>query len=507
MTETVKATRREWVGLVVLSVACLVYSMDLSVLFLAIPSIVRELEPSAPQLLWMNDIYGFMVAGFLVTMGALGDRIGRRKLLLIGAAAFALTSILAAMAQTAGMLIFARALLGIAGATVAPSTLSLIMNMFRDESERNRAIGVWGTAFALGGLVGPLIGGVLLHFFHWGSVFLVNVPIMLALLASGPFLLPEYRSGESPRLDLTSVFLSLATVLPVIYGFKQIAAHGFHATDLLPVAAGIAFGVLFVRRQNRIAEPLIDLRLFRRPAFTFSMLVNMAVVFFMFSIFLLQAQFFQLVLGMSPLEAALWSALPGVLFTVMSLQAWRVTNRLGPIPTVVTGLAINAVGAAAIGLAAWYQSLAGMLIANVVMGLGFIPAILTTTGLIIGSAPPERGGVASAMSETCAEFGGALGVGLLGSLATVIYRFAMQPVDLSALPPSAAFDTGQTLAGAVDAARELGVSDAPWLTAARDAYCASFAACAFVALLALLALSFSANRVYRKEPPRPVEGH
>ncbi len=239
MTETVKATRREWVGLVVLSVACLVYSMDLSVLFLAIPSIVRELEPTAPQILWMNDIYGFMVAGFLVTMGGLGDRIGRRKLLLIGAAAFAVTSILAAMAPTAGMLIFARALLGIAGATVAPSTLSLIMNMFRDENERNRAIGVWGTAFALGGLVGPLIGGVLLHFFHWGSVFLINVPIMLALLASGPFLLPEYRSGESPRLDIASVLLSLATVLPVIYGLKQIAAHGFHATDLLPVAAGL----------------------------------------------------------------------------------------------------------------------------------------------------------------------------------------------------------------------------------------------------------------------------
>ncbi|WP_174800485.1 MFS transporter [Martelella limonii] len=507
MIEAKKATRREWVGLVVLSVACLVYSMDLSVLFLAIPSIVRELEPTAPQLLWMNDIYGFMVAGFLVTMGGLGDRIGRRKLLLIGAGAFAVTSVLAAFAPTAGTLILARAALGIAGATVAPSTLSLIMNMFPDEGERNRAIGVWGTAFALGGLVGPLIGGVLLHFFHWGSVFLINVPVMLALLASGPYLLPEYRSGESPRLDLVSVGLSLATVLPVIYGLKQIAAHGFDAIYLLPIAAGIGFGFLFVKRQQRLAEPLVDLKLFRLPAFTVSILVNMGIVFFVFSVFLLQTQFFQLVLGLSPLEAALWSALPGLFFTILSLQAWRVTNRFGAVRTVVAGLAINALGIAAIGVSAYYQSLAGMLIANVVMGLGFIPVILTTTGLIIGSAPPERGGVASAMSETCAEFGGALGVGILGSIATLVYRFAMAPADLSALPPQAAQEAGQTLAGAVDSARELGIADAAWLIDARNAFCLSFAICCLVAVVALLVLSIASGRIYRMQPPRPVEGH
>ncbi|AJY46015.1 MFS transporter [Martelella endophytica] len=498
-----RATRREWIGLVVLSVACLVYSMDLSVMFLAIPSIVRELEPSATELLGMNDIYGFMVAGLLITMGSLGDRYGRRRVLLIGSAAFALASLFAALAPSAGMLVLARALLGIAGATVAPSTLSLIMNMFRDENERNRAIGVWGTAFAVGGVVGPVTGGVLLHFFHWGSVFLINIPVMLALLASAPFLLPEYRSGDSDPIDLPSVVLSLATVLPIIYGFKHLAAYGFEPLHLAPIAIGIVFGMLFVRRQGRLHHPLVDLALFRRPAFTVSMLVNMAALFFLFALFLFQTQFFQLVLGLSPLDAALWAALPGVFFAVMSLQAWRVTDRFGPVTTVLGGLSINAVGALSMAAAAHYQSLAGMLLATAVLGLGFVPVVLTTTALIVGSAPPERAGVASAMSETCAEFGGALGIAVLGSLATVVYRLAMRPVDLSDLPPAMAEATRQTLAGAVDSASMLGGTPA-WLAQARDAFCASFTICAVVAAVSLLMLALTARRIFAATMPRVV---
>nr|WP_272210367.1 MFS transporter [Marinicella sp. W31]MDC2876240.1 MFS transporter [Marinicella sp. W31] len=510
MTDTAlvpaKATRREWIGLVALSVACLVYSMDLSVLFLAIPAIVRDLEPSATELLWMNDIYGFMVAGFLVTMGGLGDRIGRRKLLMLGAAAFAAASVFAAFAQSAGMLVLARALLGIAGATIAPSTLSLIMNMFPDEAERNRAIGVWGTAFALGGLVGPLIGGLLLHFFHWGSVFLVNVPIMATLIVCAPFLLPEYCSGESPKLDLASVVLSLATVLPVIYGFKHVAVYGLDIIPLLPVAAGIGFGALFVRRQRGLAEPLVDLALFRTPAFTVSMLVNLGVVFFIFAMFLMQAQFFQLVLGLTPLEAALWAAIPGLFYTVMSLQAYRVTNRFGPVSTVLGGLVIFSAGAALMAVAAYAESLAGILVANAVLGAGFIPVVLTTTGLIVGSAPPERGGVASAMSETSAEFGGALGVGVLGSLATLVYRLEMKAADLSNLPGEIATAASQTLAGAVDGARELALADPAWLETARAAFSLSYAICSAVAAVAMLLLTFAARKIYRVDQPRIVDG-
>jgi MFS transporter, DHA2 family, multidrug resistance protein len=409
------ATRREWVGLGILSIACLIYSMDMSVLFLAIPAIIADLNPDAAEILWINDIYGFMVAGFLVTMGTLGDRIGRRKILLIGAAAFGLASVLVALSTSAQMMIIARALQGIAGATIAPSTLSLIVNMFHDETERNRAIGIWGTAFAVGGLVGPLIGGVLLEYFHWGSVFLINVPIMAALLLSAPKLLPEYRNENAGRLDFVSVALSLLAVLPFIYGLKEMAAYGFEITALVPVAVGTLFGFLFIRRQKQLTDPLIDLALFRIPAFNASLMVNLAGVFFIFGIFLFQNQYLQLVLGLSPLQAGLWSIGPSLVFTVMSLQAWRVTERFGPVKSVIGGLLVYALGAAVMGIAAYVQNLFGILGASMLMGLGFVPVILTTTGLIVGSAPPERAGSASAISETSAEFGGALGVAVMGS--------------------------------------------------------------------------------------------
>ena len=495
-----KAGRREWVGLAILSIACLIYSMDLSVLFLAMPAIVTDLDPTAAELLWINDIYGFMVAGFLVTMGTLGDRIGRRKVLLAGASAFGAASIFAAFSTSAPMLIVARACLGVAGATIAPSTLSLVVNLFADEGERNRAIGVWGTAFALGGLIGPLIGGVLLQYFHWGSVFLINVPVMLVLVAVAPFLLPEYRSGSAGRIDLPSVALSLATVLPVIYGFKKIATEGMTGTHLLPVAIGLAVGALFIRRQQRLADPLIDLALFRIPAFTASLLVNLAGVFFVFGIFLFQNQYLQLVLGLSPLKAALWSGLPGLVFTVMSLQAYRITNRLGSVRTVLLGLVVNAVGAAAMGVAAYHQSLFGVLCASGLIAIGFVPVILTTTGLIVGSAPPERTGAASAISETSAEFGGALGVALLGSLGTVVYRFEMDGADLGALPPPMAESSRSTLAGAVDVARTLGETAAPWLDLARGSFALGFAVSCALATVTLVLLAAVARRVYAGAP-------
>lgn len=502
------AGRREWIGLAILSIACLIYSMDLSVLFLAMPAIVTDLDPTAAELLWVNDIYGFMVAGFLVTMGTLGDRIGRRKVLLIGAAAFGLASIFAAYSTTASMLILARALLGIAGATIAPSTLSLIVNMFHDEGERNRAIGIWGTGFALGGLIGPLIGGVLLEYFHWGSVFLINVPIMLLLIVLAPFLLPEYRSEKGGRIDLLSVALSLVTVLPVIYGVKKIATEGMATLYLLPIACGIAFGILFVRRQQRLADPLVDLALFRIPAFSTSLIINLAGVFFIFGIFLFQNLFLQLVLGLSPLEAALWSAAPGIVFTIMSLQAYRITNRLGPVRTVLLGLVVDAIGLAVMAIAAYAQSLYGVLLASMLMGLGFVPVVLTTTGLIVGSSPPERAGAASAISETSAELGGALGVAFLGSLGTLFYRIAMADVDLGPIGGAQAEAIRSTLAGAVDTAREGNMATPPaWLDVARDSFSMGFAVCCALSAITLILLVVLARRVYSTSGEPKVASH
>jgi MFS family permease len=225
----------------------LLVTMDLTVLYLAAPALSADLEPTSTQLLWILDVYGFLIAGSLVTMGTLGDRIGRRRLLLIGAAAFGAASLLAAFSRSAEMLIAARALLGLAGATLAPSTLALIRNMFEDPQQRALAVGIWVTSFSAGAVVGPLVGGVLLQFFPWGSVFLLAVPVMVMLLLLGPVLLPEYRDPGAGRLDLFSAGLSLVSVLAVIYGLKRVAEDGPGLPSLLSVAAGLAVGAVFVR--------------------------------------------------------------------------------------------------------------------------------------------------------------------------------------------------------------------------------------------------------------------
>src|ERR1700753_673819 len=221
-----RAGRREWIGLAVLALPAFVIALDFSVLNLAIPVISQELAPSATQLLWIVDIYGFILAGFLIIMGTLGDRIGRRRLLMLGAAGFCVASVAAAYSVNAGMLIGARAVLGLAGATLMPSTLSLISTMFREEKQRTLAIAVWSTSLPLGGTIGPLVGGVLLQLFWWGAIFLLAVPVMVVLLVAGPVLLPEYRNAAAGRPDFLSVGLSLAATLPVVYGLTELAEGG-----------------------------------------------------------------------------------------------------------------------------------------------------------------------------------------------------------------------------------------------------------------------------------------
>jgi MFS transporter, DHA2 family, multidrug resistance protein len=274
-----KATPREWTGLAVLALPCLLYSMDLTVLNLAVPHLSADLEPSGTQLLWIVDIYGFLVAGSLITMGTLGDRIGRRRLLLTGAVAFGVASAVAAFSVTTPMLIASRAVLGAASATLAPSTLSLIRNMFLDARERTVAVGVWIASFSAGGALGPLLGGLLLEHFWWGSVFLINIPVMLLLLAVGPRLLPEYRDPNPGRLDVTSALLSLVAVLAVIYGIKRVTEGGQVWVPLAAMALGSAIGIMFIKRQKTLKDPLVDLSLFKSIAFSTSLAINIVGFF------------------------------------------------------------------------------------------------------------------------------------------------------------------------------------------------------------------------------------
>ncbi len=497
-----RAGSREWIGLSVLALACLMYVMDLTVLHLAVPSLSEDLQPSSSQLLWIIDIYGFMVAGFLVTMGTLGDRIGRRKLLLIGAAAFGIVSVLAAFSRTPEQLIASRALLGIAGATLAPSTLSLIFSMFQDPGQRARAIAIWISAFSAGSAIGPVLGGIMLEHFWWGSVFLLALPVMLALLVLGPLVLPEYKDPAAGRLDVPSAMLSLVAVLAIVFGLKQIAQDGLSPMSIGSIVLGIGAGVVFVRRQLRLADPVIDLRLFRIPAFSVSLGVNFLTIFVAVGYFLFVAQYLQLVLGLTPLAAGLCSVPSAIGFIVGSNLAPRIVRRVRPAHVMAGGLLIAAAGLAVLTRVAGPDGLAVVVIGSVVISLGLAPVLSLTTELIVGSAPPERAGAASGISETGIELGGALGIAILGSLGVAIYRREV----VAALPPDVPVNVldavRDTLGGAVAAAADLPPRLGTLVTiAAKDAYIDGMAVAAGISAVIAVGIAVVAFTLLRDVAP------
>jgi MFS transporter, DHA2 family, multidrug resistance protein len=465
------AGRREWIGLGVLALPCLLYSMDLTVLNLAVPHLSIDLKPSATQLLWIVDIYGFLVAGSLITMGTLGDRIGRRRLLLTGAVAFGAASVLAAFSFTAPMLIAARAILGVASATLAPSTLSLIRNMFPDPRERTVAVGVWIASFSAGGALGPLLGGLLLEHFWWGSVFLVNIPVMVLLLALGPRLLPEYRDPNPGRLDPISAALSLVAVLAVIYGIKRIAEGQQVLFPLAAIVLGGAVGIVFVRRQKTLSNPVIDLSLFRSPAFSAALLINVLGFFVAFGTFFFIAQYLQLVLGMSPLQAGLWTAPSGLAFIAGSMLAPALARRMRPTRVIACGFGVAAAGFAVLTQLGQSSGPAVVVSGYVLLSLGLSPVFTMAADVIVGIAPPERAGMAAALSETSTELGGALGIAILGSIVTVAYRTVMSAAAPMGVPSAAADAARDTLGGAAAIAATLPErTGAALLAAAREAF-------------------------------------
>ncbi|MBG0829115.1 MFS transporter [Planomonospora sp. ID67723] len=496
-----KAGTREWLALAILALPTLLLSIDMSVLYLALPHLSSELGATLTQQLWITDIYGFVIAGLLVTMGRLGDLIGRRRLLLVGATAFTVASVLAAYSSTAELLIVSRALLGIAGATIMPSTMSLIVTIFKDPQQMGTAISVWMACFMGGIALGPVVGGLMLENFWWGSVFLLAVPVMALLLATGPVLLPEHRDPDGGRLDLPSVALSLAAILPFIYGLKELAKHGWQPWYVVAVLAGLAFGLAFVQRQRKLESPLLDMRLFKRPIFRAAVAI-MVLGGVVNGSFFLVSMFLQTVVGLSPLATGLW-VVPSTAATIASvLLAPVVARKLRPGYVIAGGLVVIAIGYFVLSTLD-VSSGVGLVLTGLVIGsVGAGPMGALGNALIFSSVPPEQAGSASAVSETGGELGIALGVATLGSVGTAVYSAQISGALPSSLPPAVADTAGEGIAGAINAAGQVSAPvAAELLTAAREAFTTSVTAATGVSAVLALCLAVFALITLRKVPP------
>ncbi|WP_250443141.1 MFS transporter, partial [Actinotalea sp. C106] len=452
-TAPARAGRREWMALGVLMLPVLLVSIDNTVLSFAIPQIAAALSPTAAQQLWFVDIYTLVLASLLVTMGTLGDRVGRRRLLLLGAAGFGLASLVAAFASSPEELIAARALKGLFGATLMPSTLSLLRNVFLDHGQRRLAIAIWASAFSAGTALGPMVGGLMLEHFWWGSVFLLNVPLLAVLLVVGPRLLPESRRAGAGRVDLLSVALSVGAMLPFVYGIKGLTTGGVSVTAAGALALGTVVGGVFVHRQLRSTDPLLDVRLFTVRVFSASVAANLMSVFALSGLLFLVSQHLQLVVGLDPIAAGL-RLMPGALAAVVMGLVAVALARVAPIRLLIpAGLALSTAGYL-VGTTLTASDGGGVVVAAfVLVGAGVGLAETLTNDAILASVPPERAGAASGISETAYELGATLGVATLGGVLSGVYRAR---VDVPAqVPDAAAASAGETLGGAVAAAAEL----------------------------------------------------
>ncbi len=464
-----QAGRREWIALAILCLPTLLTTADISILFLALPHIGADLGPGATQQLWLTDIYGFMIAGFLITMGTLGDRIGHRTVLLAGAAGFIAASLLGAYSTSTTMLLIARALMGVAAATVMPSVLALIRGMFPDPKQMGAAFGAWGSSIMLGVVLGPVIGGLLLDSFWWGSVFLIGIPVMALVVVMGPALLPTHSNPQAGTLDPVSLILSLAALLPFIYGLKELARNGWGAVPLVTIAVGLVFAVLFLVRQRSMTNPMLDLTLFRTPAVSGVIVFGLAVGFMLGGNGLMIALYLQMVEGFTPLQVGLWLLVPTIGLMIGSNAGPAIARNVRPAYVMAGGVVVSAIGSL---LLTQVDRSSGITLLLIGMGVIFLGTSLGGTlasFLMMSSAPQEKAGAAGSLQSTGGELGIALGVALLGSVATAIYRGDVTvPAEV---PPGPAAVAGESIAGANSIAHTLPVPvGTHLLDSARDAF-------------------------------------
>ncbi|WP_431840079.1 MFS transporter [Gordonia hongkongensis] len=486
------ADRRTWLGLAVLTLPVFLVSMDVSVLYLAIPSITDALAPSAAQQLWILDIYGFLIAGLLITMGNVGDRVGRRRILLAGAALFGIASVIAAFAPSPEILIAARALMGIGGATLLPSSLSLIANMFPDARERGRAIGVWTAAFAGGSAVGPVIGGVLLHHFWWGVVFLINVPVLAALFVFGPRLIPEYRAATNDPFDVVGVVLSMAGILPLVYAVKTVASEGATTGVVVAGVVGAALLVTFLLHQRRVTSPLLDLKLFGNAQFSGAVAVALIGMMALGGMSYLTGVYLQSVMGHDVLAAAIAGLPMAVAVAVFSIGATRVAAFLGTRLAFVGSVGLAAAGNLGMLTLGTSTPVWVYVLCTAIAGVGYGIQFSLVSVVVVGSVPPERSGAASGISETSFELGTAMGLALLGSLATLVFRDGDR-----------GWSFGDTLGETLHRATDMSSAGEGLATAAKQAFVDGMHAASLASGLALLVLGTVLLFVMRDEPTDP----
>lgn len=425
----------------------LAVSTDNTVLAFALPHIALDLQPSASAQLWIVDSYPLVLAALLVAMGNLGDRVGRKRLLLIGAVGFGIFSIVAALAPTADALLAARVALGVFGATLMPCTLSLIRGMFVVREQRRMAIAIWATSFAAGAAIGPIIGGALLEHFHWGAVFLVNLPFLLPMLALAPFVVTESKDPAPGRFDFLSVLLSGLVITPVVFAIKHVAVDGPDLLALGGLLLSICAGAVLVRRLLRQENPLLDVRLFTYPAFTGSVLINLLSVVALIGLLFFLSQHLQLVMGLSPLEAGL-ILVPGTAAMVLAgVLVVRLIRHFSERTLVVSGLCLSA--GAYVVMAVYGAHLPPMALAGVfaALSIGIGIAETLSNDIILASVPPEKAGAASAVSETAYEMGAVLGTSVLGGVLTAFYRRNLDVPE--GMGSAAAEHARETLAGAL----------------------------------------------------------
>ncbi|MFD9542037.1 MFS transporter [Streptomyces sp. NPDC060022] len=445
-----------WVVLVVLCLSLLLVALDATVLHVAVPAVTEDLRPSAVGLLWIVDAYPLVCASLLILFGTLGDRIGRRRVLLFGYALFGIASALAAAADTPAVLIAARALLGVGGAMIMPATLSILRQVFPDRRERALAIGIWTAVAAVGAAAGPVVGGFLVEHYWWGSVFLINIPLMAMILPLGRFLLPESRGTGDGPWDVVGALMAAAGVLGVVLGVKRMGAGGLDLAGVAPLLAGAALLVFFVRRQKRRTHPLIDIAMFSRPAFTTAVSCIVLAMLALVGLELIAVQYLQLVLDLSPLETGL-RLLP-LTFAAMAAGATGsyTLSRIGPRRMVGWGFVLTAASVLLLTQMGQHDRPALLTVGFVLLGFGLQSTLFGAYESMLSEAPAERAGGAAAIGETSYQLGAGLGIALLGSVMNAAYAPGLARLHEEGVPASAGSAASNSLGEAYQVAAQLG---------------------------------------------------